>query len=339
MLKLERRKGSKKGTWRIRGSLGGRRYDESTGTHSRPHAEAILAKRQKDILDALTWGPEKTTTFAQAIEIYLGAGGEARFLEPLVLAFGPRRLMDITQADLLKFIAQRYPTTGVQGLFRQVYTPMIAVFHAAQAAQMGPPPPFKRPKLPARAAVNFPTDAQLAQLMPACSPRLRAAILLMSYGGARVGEACRVVEADVNFETARVMLRETKNGSPRVISAGPVLMHALGQLRGAEGRLFGFSGRHSLNQALERACKRAGLPVFTSHEVGRHAFAARHLAAGRTLLQVQKLGGWKSYRMVAEVYGHLEQSNLDEMMRETGADMVQAVMGADNVVPLKRMKE
>jgi hypothetical protein len=53
---------------------------------------------------------------------------------------------------------------------------------------------------------------------------------------------------------------------------------------------------------------------------------------------VQKLGGWKSYRMVAEVYGHLERSSLDNAMRESGANLVQAVTGAENVVPIQRRK-
>jgi len=75
MLRLWRRPDAIKGTWRIRGTLGGRRYDESTGTDSRQHAEAIFARRQKEILDAITFGPERTTCFAEAVELYLSSGG------------------------------------------------------------------------------------------------------------------------------------------------------------------------------------------------------------------------------------------------------------------------
>lgn len=337
MLKLWRRPDAVKGTWRIRGSVGGRRYDESTGTDSRAHAEAILAKRQAEILDALTWGPQRTTTFSEAVELYLSSGGEARFLEPLVRAFGPRRMADVSQADVLDFIRSRYARTGTQGINRQVFTPLIAVYRIAHKAGMGPAPAFVRPKIARRPAVRFASDDDVLRLLPACSARLAGAILLMSLGGARASEACRLDDADVDWTRGDVILRETKNGAPRVICAGPALMAGLAPLRGTEGPLFGFASRYSLNQALGRACARAGLePAFSTHEVGRHAFAARLLREGHTLLDVQKLGGWKSYRMVAEVYGHLERSSLDSAMRATGANLVQAVTGAENVVVLKR---
>lgn len=339
MLKLWRRPDAVKGTWRIRGSLGGRRYDESTGTDSRAHAEAILARRQKEILDAHTFGPERTTSFGEAVELYVRSGGEVRFLEPLVRAFGPRRMADITQADVMRFIAERYPNTGPQGVNRQVYTPLIAIYRIAHKASMGPMPAFIRPKIERKAAVRFATDDDLQRILPVSSPRLVGAVLLMSLGGARASEACRVVDPDVDWIRGDITLRETKNGSPRVVCAGASLMAALAPLRGTVGPLFGFASRYSLNQALGRACERAGiLPPFSTHEVGRHAFAARHLREGRTLLEVQKLGDWKSYRMVAEVYGHLERSSLDGAMRASGANLVQAVTGAQNVVALQMKK-
>lgn len=339
MLKLWRRPDAVKGTWRIRGTLGGRRYDESTGTDSRQHAEAILARRQKEILDAHTFGPERTTSFGEAVELYIRSGGEVRFLEPLVRAFGPRRLADITQSDVLRFISERYPSTGPQGVNRQVYTPLIAIYRIAHKASMGPMPAFIRPKIERNAPVRFATDDELRRILPASSPRLVGAVMLMSLGGARASEACRVEDSDIDWARGDITLQETKNGSPRVICAGASLMAALTPLRGTVGPLFGFASRYSLNQALGRACERAGiLPAFSTHEVGRHAFAARHLREGRTLLEVQKLGGWKSYRMVAEVYGHLERSSLDNAMRESGANLVQAVTGAENVVALQRKK-
>lgn len=338
MLRLIRR--GKAGIFTITGHVAGRRYHESTRTNSRPHAEAILAKRQKDIHDRLAFGQERLTCFAEAVSIYLAQGGEARFLEPLTLALGPRRLIDITQADVLALIASRYPTTGPQGLNRQVYTPLIAVFNAARKAGMGPAPPFTRPKVKRRGEVRYASDAEIATLIGHASPQLVAAIMTMTLGGARASEACRLTADDIDWSRGTVTLRTTKTGKPRVIHAGAALMAALQPVKGATGPLFGYGQRYSLNQALRRACKRSGLPAYSTHEVGRHAFAARLLREGRTLIEVQKLGGWQTYRMVAEVYGHLEQSALDEASRQTGADFAQLLLGPDaalgKVVVLKR---
>jgi hypothetical protein len=66
--------------------------------------------------------------------------------------------------------------------------------------------------------------------------------------------------------------------------------------------------------------ERVGLPVMTSHQIGRHAFAARLLRQRKTLKEVQEAGGWSvgSMPMLAATYAHLEMSAVE-----------QAVLGAD----------
>ncbi len=82
MLKLIKRPDSPH--WQITGTLRGIRVRESTGTDSRPHAEAVLAKRQQEILDRAVYGERHTATFAEAVNLYLDLGGDARYLAPLV---------------------------------------------------------------------------------------------------------------------------------------------------------------------------------------------------------------------------------------------------------------
>lgn len=100
MLKLTKR-GK---VWHITGSIRGVRYRESTGTDSRAHAEALLAKRQTEILDRETWGHHRVAVFAEAVTLYLQQGGEARFLEPLVDRWGTWRIGDITQSEVVRAV-------------------------------------------------------------------------------------------------------------------------------------------------------------------------------------------------------------------------------------------
>jgi integrase len=72
-----------------------------------------------------------------------------------------------------------------------------------------------------------------------------------------------------------------------------LVYEALARLKGRHGPLFGFKQRHSLNQAIARACRRAMLPPMSSHKIWRHAFAARLLSQGSTLKNVKEAGGWK----------------------------------------------
>ena len=87
--------------------------------------------------------------------------------------------------------------------------------------------------------------------------------------------------------------------------------------------VFGYAGRWSVNQAIERACQRAGVPYLSSHKVGRHAFAARLLRAGHSLKLVQEAGGWRVARMVSDHYGHLERSQISAAIKASGTNLTQ----------------
>ena len=323
MLKLI--KLGKGGIYHITGTLRGVRCRESTHTTSRPYAEEKLAQRQREILDLTTYGQKATAVFADAVTLYLANKGETlgaydlKAINKLNDRFGVRRLSSITQADINAFCREFYRRSGPHGLDRQVYTPLIAIYR--MAANSEPPlcelPRFKRPTKPERRVVRYATDDDIAKLLPHASDRLQAAILFLTFTAARGSEACRLVDRDVNWDRQTALLVRTKT-KPRVVQLAPSVYEAMLRLRGRRGPFFGFTLCSSLNQALERACERARIERFTSHEIGRHAFAARLLGQGRTLKEVQEAGGWATYRMVAEVYGHLERSAVDAVVR--GAD-------------------
>lgn len=343
MLELKRR--GKKGIFYIFGTLGGERIRESTKTASEPHAQAKLAKRQCEILDRLTFGEERTSTFDEAVDLHLTKKEgtiqpyDAKYIKALSDKFGTWRIADITELEVSKWAKLTYPRCGPKGLNRQVYTPLIAILHRAAAAKMCLVPTFTRPEEPDRVMVNPAKDSEIAGLLPCCTDRLQACTLLMSFTAARASEACRLHEDDIDWEERKATLRLTKNGTPRVVPLAGLVFEALWKLRGRKGQIFGFKTRHSLNQALERACKRAKLRVMTSHEVGRHAFAARLLGQGYTLKQVQEAGGWKSYKMVADTYGHLEKSAVHDAMRVSDNKLAQLMDAGGNVVRIQAAKK
>lgn len=90
MLKLWKRADSPH--WQIAGTLRGVRVRESTGTDSRGHAEAILARRQQEILDRAVYGEAATATFAEAVNLYLDLGGFLQSFAPL--AFNRSLILD-----------------------------------------------------------------------------------------------------------------------------------------------------------------------------------------------------------------------------------------------------
>jgi integrase len=334
MLRLVKRKN--RPTWYIQGTIRGKRYRESTGTDSRPHAEAILAKRQSEILDRETFGEKRTAIFAQAVELYLDQGGEARFLSPLLERWGTTRIADITPADVARAAHEIYPGCSPAYQVRALYTPLNAVLRSAAKGGLCELRVFEKPKVKKRAVVAA-DDEWLIKFLAHANQRCGAIVIFMSLTGARVTEACRLRWEDVNFATGFALLRLTKNGEPRQVKLARTVIDALLSLPRDGGLVFGYAQRWSVNQAIKRTCRRAGLPVLTSHSVGRHAFAKRLLDRGHSLKFVKEAGGWKSLRIVDEHYGHFERSHIDEGVAAADANLPPRVLpDAGNVVKLRR---
>lgn len=333
MLKIVRR--GEKGIFQIVGTcpLTGERIRESTGLVSERHAEAKRVQLEARLLDEATYGKRQTATFAAAVTLYRQKGRPARFLGPLIHHFGMKRMGSIADLDLTNFAALHYPNARPQTLDRQVYTPMIAVWRCAHVAGLCGPHEFTRPKKPEPDAIRFARDEDVLVLLPHCWVELKAALLLLTFTGARASEACRLEDRDVDWAEGKALFRKTKSGKPRVVALAPIVLEALLPLRGRQGPLMGFANRWSLNRALARACKAAGLPVMASHALGRHAFAARLLRRGHTLKEVQEAGGWsaKSFPLVAAIYGHLERSAVDAAVRSADTSLVQALRESEHL--------
>ncbi|MBY0562213.1 tyrosine-type recombinase/integrase, partial [Hyphomicrobium sp.] len=90
---------------------------------------------------------------------------------------------------------------------------------------------------------------------------------------------------------------------------------------------FGYAARWSVNQAIERVCQSAKLKYYSSHKLGRHAFAARLLESGGTLKEVQEAGGWASIQIVADTYGHLEEQAVYQAVLGRAAAVAPLLIG------------
>lgn len=124
--------------------------------------------------------------------------------------FGNWRMADIQQADVVAFCKATYPRCGPHGLDRQVFTPLIAIWRRAAKANLCEMRLFERPEKPDRKPINPPDDAVIAKLIPHCSLRLAAAVLLMTFTGARVSEACRLTERSIDWARGEATLLRTK---------------------------------------------------------------------------------------------------------------------------------
>ena len=322
----------------------GRKVNDSLYTCDRDLAKRSFAERVAKTLEARISGPKAVMNFADACELYYerGENTNKQWLERICTCkwFATKKLIDMTQADLSQLAKELYPGCAPATLKRQVYTPFLAAYNAC--VENEPPladlKKWKVPKIKKK-TVDAPDDAYIAALIDAARHQSRvgrfkaikgsrnperdvAAVLFITLTGCRSGEAQRVRLKDIDLDRGYALLRKTKgkDDKPRQVALAPALVEALrayiATLGDAPGDqlLFKWESRFGLPQMVRRTQKRAGLPHYRPHQIGRHAFATRLLHEGASLLDVQKAGGWDSAQMVTDTYGHLSAEHVDKIV-------------------------
>jgi len=325
-LKLVRR--PKSPYWVLRGSFRGIRIEESTGFSERGPAEEYRIKREKELQDQAIYGNRAVVTFAQAAISYLQnggrnkTGGSKRFLEPVISYFGETLLANIDLDAIEKGAAKTYPKASPATRNRQFFTPTAAVLRHAAKRGWCSMPILERPRQPP-GIIRWLTPAEADRLIQACSSHLRPLVIFLLYTGARAGEALWLDWSNVDLSRAHVTFPRTKNGDARGVPLHPRVVAALANLKHRDGFVFrrpnglpyslpskasDTSAGTRINTAFKGACRRAGIENFRVHDC-RHTWATWHYAANRDLGALQKLGGWKSEKMVMR-YAHV---NVEEL--------------------------
>lgn len=296
--------------WRIRGTYLGKRVDRSSGTSEKKTAARILAKLKSDI-ERGAYAAPGAKTFAGAAAAYMKAGGENRFMEPILKHFGERPLADIDQAAIDEAAEKLYPEASQQTRNRQVYSPISAVLKRA-----GVEAKLKRPKgWRGEPRVHWLRPEQLFALFDgaeaAAGARFRAFLIYLTYTGSRLSEACRLTADDVHLQEAFAYSGKTKNGQPRPVHLPPIVVSALANLDMKTGKkVFGLTKCGRLYSMLAEAEKLSGvtIPAGIAFHVFRHSYGAlMRRVAGLDTSGLVGTGAWKS-RESAAVYEHVDVS-------------------------------
>jgi len=159
----------------------------------------------------------------------------------------------------------------------------------------------------------------------------RVAVLLLYATGARIGEVADLEWSAVDLDEALVRL-DGKTGE-RLVPLAPEAVEALAGLPRDGERVFACAGRTvraNLGGMLERACARAGVPVFTPHGLRRLA-VDRFLRAGVDVGTASAILGHSPAIMLQ----HYRRATIDDTRRAIAA----ARMGAlplGKVLPITR---
>jgi integrase len=285
--------------WTVRGTYLGVSINRSAGTGDKRLARRILRQWAKDI-ESGELGGRTGATFDVAALAYMKAGGERRYLAPLLNHFGARPLDRIDQNAVDRAAIDLYPNASPATRNRQVYTPIAAVLRHADP---GHALRLRRPKQP-RGRVRWIEPAQAHRLIAAASPKLRPLIVFLLGTGCRIGEAISLDWEKVSLERSFVWIGETKNGEPRGVHLPDAVLVELANVTARQGRVFGYRDRWLVYDDWLPACAAIGLADFTPHDC-RHTWATwMRQYGGLDLRGLLGTGAWRSIHSVLR-YQHV----------------------------------
>src|SRR5262249_51081008 len=138
------------------------------------------------------------TRFAAAAAAYMIAGGDPRFLGPLIKHFAHTPLDKMDQVQLDNAATEIYPDASAATRNRQVYTPVVAVLRRAGIERQ-----FKRPlgwKSPKGVSWLTPEHAfAVLKAADAIDTEFGLFLRLLLYTGMRLGEAISIKLAQVDL--------------------------------------------------------------------------------------------------------------------------------------------
>ena len=293
--------------WWYSFTVDGYRFRRSAKTTDRRLAEDIASKDEWRQRHAAVHGAESVLTFGEAVALYHGHGRDDRFLLALLDKWEKVKVKDLTPEAIRRAAPEIYPGRAPATWNRQVITPARAVIN--YAAECGFCHHIRVRRFPEAKKERTPGDrVWLEKFMNAChKPNLAALARFMFETGARIGEATKLRWENVNLQEGKASFGMTKNGEPHTVWLSPAMVADLANLE-TEFKVFGFSTRHSVYRAWNKAVNEAKIEKLSPHEAGRHGFGTEMIVRhGVDIPTVAKMGNWKSHRLLSETYAHPER--------------------------------
>src|SRR4051794_15124306 len=151
--------------------------------------------------------------------------------------------------------------------------------------------------------------AAVYRLLPS---KHRLALLWLEWSGARVSSIDTTTIGDYDEPRRRVRLRAAASKTRRAlwVDLPDVLAEALERTlpprgdRNPEARLFAASGADAIRTSIAKACRAAGVPLWSPHDLRHRRISLLH-RQGRTWAEIGALVGQRSLKVTSDTYTHV----------------------------------
>lgn len=296
-----------------RGTHLGEFVNRSTRAVRAKLAKSIIKAWEREIENRIVSGtPAATrvsTTFTDAANSYMKAGGDRRPIGNLIAYFEHNTVDEITQTVLDEAALTMFPDHSAATRNREVYTPVSAVLKHAGVKTI-----FRRPKGARGRELSgwlWPEEAErLFTAARDIDAEFGALLVFLCYTGCRLSEALKLTCDELRLADAEALIRQTKNGDPRRVFLPPVIVAELGNHpRGLERkgeRVFRYAKSGRLYTMLDDAATAAQvkMPDRQAFHLLRHTYASwMRRFAGADTQSLIATGAWRSAQSASR-YAH-----------------------------------
>jgi integrase len=165
---------------------------------------------------------------------------------------------------------------------------------------------------------NPPTAEHVIAVCHLLRPRHRLPLLWLDWSGARVGSIDETLISDYDEPRRRVRLRAAVTKSRRAlwVELHPDLADAIEagigprEDRNPNARIFAGSGSAALRTSIAKACRAAGVPPFSPHDLRHRRISLLH-ARGVSWAAIGELVGQRDLSVTANVYTHAMSDEIE----------------------------
>lgn len=225
---------------------------------------------------------------------------------------GDRRVDAITAADVAQFVADLHAEGAARESIRKTLATLAMVLDFTGVT---PNPARDRVavKLPRedRVEVNPPTAKHVLAVHGILPRASKLPLLVLDATGMRVGELAALTWGDVDEPETRWRVSQAvaKTRRARWVPVNADVFRAVVDTvpredRDLAARVFAGFGIDRFRTAIARACKAAGVPVFSPHDLRHRRISLLH-AQGRSWAEIGRLVGQKKLSITADTYTHV----------------------------------
>ena len=316
--------------YRVLFRLGGResmpRYAGSFATRREALARKAwvlgeLAAMRVPDLDALDHEPARAPTLAEAAERWresrVDVAEATRVLHRVALGrvvplLGDRRIDELSVDDVNVMVAALAKDGRKRETIRKSVKYLAAVL---DDAGIDPNPARdRRIRLPHEEPTDIepPTTEHVETVYRLLASAYRLPLLWLDWSGARVASVETLLVADYDEQARRVRLRgsTTKTRAALWVDLPDELADAIDaklpprEDRDPNAQLFPGVSADRLRTAIARACRAAGIPAFSPHDLRHRRISLLH-RQGRTWAEIGRFVGQRKLSITADTYTHV----------------------------------